>query len=93
MSIAAARRGKHAIAVGNVLGSNIFNTYAVTGIPALMAEIVIPPDTIAFSAPYMIFASLIFAFMCVTRKISRWEGVTLLLLYAFFLAETFQRGV
>ena len=93
VSIAAARRGKHAIAVGNVLGSNIFNTYAVTGIPALMAEIVIPPDTIAFSAPYMIFASLIFAFMCVTRKISRWEGVTLLLLYAFFLAETFQRGV
>jgi len=93
VSIAAARRGKHAIAVGNVLGSNIFNTYAVTGIPALMSTIVIPPNTIQFSAPFMVFVSLIFAFMCVTKRISRWEGVTLLLLYAFFLAETFQRGI
>lgn len=93
VSIAAARRGKHAIAVGNVLGSNIFNTYAVTGIPALLGSIVIPADTIHFSAPFMIFVTLIFAFMCVSRRISKWEGVTLLVLYAFFLGETFQRGI
>ena len=93
VSITAARRGKHAIAVGNVLGSNIFNTYAVTGIPALLGTIVIPSDTINFSAPFMIFVTVIFAFMCMSRKISRWEGVTLLILYAFFLGETFQRGI
>ncbi len=93
VSIAAARRGKHAIAVGNVLGSNIFNTYAVTGIPALIGTIVIPEDTIYFSVPFMIFVTLIFAFMCISRKISKWEGVTLLVLYAFFLGETFQRGI
>jgi len=41
----------------------------------------------------MIFVTVIFAFMCMSRKISRWEGVTLLILYAFFLGETFQRGI
>lgn len=93
VSVAAARRGKHAIAVGNVLGSNIFNTYAVTGIPAFLGVIEIPPDTLNFSAPFMVFVTLMFAFMCMTKRISKWEGIMLLLLYAFFLGETFQRGI
>jgi len=93
VSVAAARRGKHAIAVGNVLGSNIFNTYAVTGIPALLGPITIPEDTLYFSAPFMVFVTLMFAFMCMTKRISKWEGIMLLVLYAFFLGETFQRGI
>jgi len=93
VSIAAARRGKHAIAVGNVLGSNIFNTYAVTGIPALLGPIIIPEDTLYFSAPFMVFVTLMFAFMCMTKRISKWEGIMLLVLYAFFLGETFLRGM
>lgn len=93
VSIAAARRGKHAIAVGNVLGSNIFNTYAVTGIPALLGPITIPETTLEFSAPFMVFVTVMFAFMCMTKRISKWEGIMLLVLYSFFLAETFQRGV
>lgn len=92
VSIAAARRGKHAIAVGNVLGSNIFNTYAVTGIPALLGNIIIPQDILYFSAPFMVVVTVIFAFMCMSKRISKWEGIMLLVLYAFFLAESFQRG-
>jgi len=87
VSIAAARRGKHAVAVGNVLGSNIFNTYAVMGIPALLGELVIPEGYMSFEGPFMIFATLIFAFMCMSKRISKWEGITLLLLYLFFLGE------
>lgn len=93
VSVAAARRGKHAIAVGNVLGSNLFNTYAVTSIPAFIGTLEIPPDTLNFSAPFMVFVTLMFAFMCMTKRISKWEGIMLLLLYAFFLGETFQRGL
>ena len=92
VSIAAARRGKHAMAVGNVLGSNIFNTYAVTGIPALLGPIEIPADVLNFSAPFMVFVTALFAFMCMSKRISKWEGIMLLVLYAFFIAESFQRG-
>lgn len=91
VSIAAARRGKHAVAVGNVLGSNIFNTYAVMGIPALLGDLIIPEGYMSFEGPFMIFATLTFAFMCVSRRISKWEGITLILLYIFFFGELIHR--
>lgn len=87
VSIAAARKGKPAIAVGNVLGSNIFNTYAVMGIPSLMGTLVIPESTNEFSLPFMVFVTIIFAVICLSKRISRWEGVMLVLFYIFFIVE------
>lgn len=91
VSIAAARRGRTEIAVGNVLGSNIFNTYAVTSIPSFFGDIIITEDMLQFSLPFMIAVSLIFAIMCLSQEISRWEGWTLLLVYGFFIFEIFSR--
>lgn len=87
VSISAARRGKHAIAVGNVLGSNIFNTYAVMGIPALLGDLVIPADTLQFSAPFMIAVTVLFGLVCISRRISKWEGFAFVLFYAFYIGE------
>ena len=44
VSIMAARRGQTEMAVGNVLGSNIFNTYFVMGVPALFGDLIIPEN-------------------------------------------------
>ena len=87
VSIAAARRNNTAIAVGNVLGSNIFNTYAVMGIPSFFGELEIPATILSFSLPFMVGVTIVFAIISVTNKISRWEGVMLVLFYGFFLAE------
>lgn len=85
VSIAAARKGKPGIAVGNVLGSNIFNTYAVIGIPSLFGNLVIPESTNTFSLPFMMGVTFLFAIGCISKKISRWEGAMLVLFYIYFI--------
>jgi cation:H+ antiporter len=87
VSIAAARKGKHAMAVGNVLGSNIFNTYAVMGISAFFGTLEIPASIISFDLIIMVVASILFAIVCIGGKISKWEGAMLLLFYAYFVGE------
>ncbi len=89
VSISAARKGKHAIAVGNVLGSNIFNTYAVMAIPSFLGELVIPQGVLNFSIPFMIVMTLIFGAMTFSRKMGRWEGCLLLIFYIFYIAQQF----
>jgi len=87
VSMAAARKGKHAIAVGNVLGSNIFNTYGVMAIPSLYGGIDIPSNMLDFSVPFMIVITLLFAFIVLTNKIGQWVGVMLVLLYIFYITH------
>jgi cation:H+ antiporter len=89
VSITAARQGKEEIAIGNVLGSNIFNTFAVMGIPALFGSLIIPQGIIMFALPMMIIATLLFFFMMQEKVITRWEGYVLLLFYVFFIGKLF----
>ncbi len=89
VSLAAIRKGKTDIAVGNILGSNIFNTYAVMGIPALVGTLVIPDNVVHFILPFMIALTIMFAIMCISKKISRWEGLMLLLFYGLFMVQLF----
>jgi cation:H+ antiporter len=93
VSVVAMRKGSHEIVVGNVLGSNVFNTFAVMGIPGLIAPLVIPPDVVAFSLPVMLGATLMFAYGTYDREVNRWEGGLLLLLYAYFIFETVMRSL
>ena len=89
VSLAAIRKGKTDIAVGNILGSNIFNTYAVMGIPALIGTLVISDNVIHFVLPFMMAMTILFAVMCISKKISRWEGLMLLIFYGLFMVELF----
>ena len=89
VSLAAIRKGKTDIAVGNILGSNIFNTYAVMGIPALIGTLVISDNVIHFVLPFMMTMTILFAVMCISKKISRWEGLMLLIFYGLFMVELF----
>lgn len=85
VSIGAARKGKPDIAVGNVLGSNLFNTYAVMAIPSFFGTLEITPTMIQFGLPFMVAMTVLFAIICITNRISRWEGYLLILFYILFM--------
>jgi len=91
VSIGAAKKGKTSIAVGNVLGSNIFNTFAVMGIPAFFGKLVIPQSVLDFSLPLMVALTILFAVMTISRRITRWEGIILLIFYVFYMVELFTK--
>jgi len=74
VSLNAARKGKTSIAVGNVLGSNIFNTYLVMAVPSFFGALDIPDNVIHFSIPVMVVMTILFGITSNNKNISRWEG-------------------
>jgi len=89
VTISAVRKGKPEIAVGNVLGSNIFNAFAVMGIPSMLGTLAIPAGIVTFALPMMLIATILFVFMMQDKKIANWEGWLLLLFYVFFIGKLF----
>lgn len=89
VSVVAAIKHKPEIAIGNILGSNIFNTFAVMGIPALIGNLVLPNTMISFGVPMMIIASVLFFLVTQQKRITNWEGWLLLIFYVFFLGKLF----
>lgn len=92
VSLTAAKRGNASIAVGNVLGSNVFNTFVVMGVSGLIGDLVIPPDMLSFYLPMMIAMTLLFGVMFINKRTSRWEGAMLLLFYLLFMGKIFMQG-
>lgn len=84
--IIAARRGQPDIAVGNIVGSNIFNILAVIGVTATFFPLEVGPSTLRFDAPVMLAVVVISFWVFRTgHEISRREGGFLLFLYALYL--------
>jgi cation:H+ antiporter len=84
VSLSAARKGKASIAVGNALGSNIFNTFIVMAIPRFFGKLTIPEDIISIYLPLMIVMTILLGVMSNNRKITRWEGLVLILFYLWY---------
>jgi len=89
VSVVAARRGKLELAIGNVLGSNVFNAFAVVDIPALIAPLPVTHTVLTIGLPFMGVATVLYFFMAQDREVTRWEGMPLLLFYALFLGRLF----
>ncbi len=89
VSIRAALKGKAEIAVGNVLGSNIFNLFGVLGVSALVGSVVVSKDILIFGLPMMVIATLLYLFITQDRKITRWEGGLLIIFYVFYIGKLF----
>lgn len=89
-SVAAMRKGNTDIAIGNVVGSNIFNIFYILGLSAVISPIQINPNTF-FDLIFNIFISIIlfvFVFTGKGRKINNVEGgflITLFIGYTVFL--------
>lgn len=87
-SVIAALRGERDMAVGNLVGSNIFNIGAVLGLTAVIAPGGIEVDSAAvhFDLPVMIATALVLLPLAFTAAaIGRWEGALLVLLYGAYV--------
>ena len=87
VTISAVRKGHAELAVGNVIGSNVFNSLVVMGIPVWWGELFVPKNILTFSLPLMLGVTLLCFFMTQEKQITRWEGGLLLLFYAVFLGK------
>jgi cation:H+ antiporter len=85
-SIVAALRRQSEVALGNVLGSNIYNALGIGGLTALIAPTPVPAQIARFDVPVMIGASaLLLAFAWSGRRVSRREGGVLLAAYLAYV--------
>ena len=85
-SLIAAFRHQSDIAIGNVIGSNIFNVLGVLGVTALIAPISVSGRFLSFDLPILIGVSCVLAGVLLTRpQIGRGIGVLMLLGYAAYL--------
>lgn len=88
-SIVAALRGQRDIAVGNVVGSNVFNILAVLGVTGLVSGSGLPVSETARNFDLWVMLAVAFAclpIMITGREIARWEGVVFLGYYAAYTA-------
>lgn len=85
-SVIAALRRHSDVALGNILGSNIYNILGIGGATALIAPTVVPPEIVRFDGLVMIAVSVVLLAMARTGfRISRGEGAALLAGYALYL--------
>ncbi|MBQ4022682.1 MAG: calcium/sodium antiporter [Prevotella sp.] len=88
VSLMSAIKGTSDIAVGNVLGSNTFNTLAIVGITAMVAPMTISKNTVRKDMPFSVVASLALLLMCIDGEVSRWDAAILFVGFMVFLGYT-----
>lgn len=85
-SLIAAFRRQSEIAIGNIVGSNIFNVLGILGLTALITPVPVAGRFLTFDLPVMIAASLALTALLLTRpQIGRVVGVALLLAYVGYV--------
>lgn len=87
ISVRAATQWKHSIALGNIFGSNTFNSLAVVGVPSLFVPLSASHTALAFGIPLFIVSALAFIFTTSDNKIQKWEWMALLVLYWVFVGN------
>ena len=102
VSLVSALKGTSDLAVGNVIGSNIFNTLLIVGCSAAVAPIAVAPDTVKKDIPFAIVASLMLFILCFDdmssphlwgNEISRQDGLILLVGFMAFMFYTFRMAI
>lgn len=90
--------GNSEVAIGNVVGSNIFNVFAILGLTALFFPIAVSRENMKFEVPFCISVSillmlLVYNFFIVGEpRLGRWDGAALLLVFTSFMWISLRRG-
>ncbi|MBR2236745.1 MAG: calcium/sodium antiporter [Prevotella sp.] len=84
-SVVAARKGQSALAIGNVIGSNVFNILLILGLTSVICPMQIEGITIIDMATMLVSVVLLWLFSFTKFKVERWEGTVLTLGYAAYL--------
>ena len=98
VSFLSAVNGKTDIAVGNVVGSNVFNTLAILGLSALIYPISVQRSTVRAEIPFSVFAALLLMLLAndswffsgKADVVSRFDGIILLIFFLAFMYYSFR---
>lgn len=94
-SISAVRKGKHDIAIGNLIGSNMFNLLFILGSTALINPIVLQMDTLVIDAFVFLMVMIMLLIHSLTSKehqLTKQEGILMLTIYATYVMYVVVRG-
>jgi cation:H+ antiporter len=92
-AMVAAARKQADVCIGNVIGSNIFNLLGITGAAAIAAPLPFAASVVSFDIWVLLAVTVLFLwFMLTGRRIQRWEGAVLLLLYFSYISLHFLPG-
>lgn len=95
VSLVSAIKGTSDLAVGNVVGSNIFNSMLIVGCAAMVAPMTIPKTTVRKDIPFALIASIVLFIMIVNgdeADISRLEAGILVLMLAIYMFFTLKNA-
>ena len=84
-SVVAARKGQSALAIGNVIGSNVFNILLILGLTATITPLDIDDITIVDMSVMLLSVVMVWLFSRTRYTVERWEGGLLVLLYLAYL--------
>ncbi|MCD8173101.1 MAG: calcium/sodium antiporter [Alistipes sp.] len=101
VSLLSAFRGEDAIAVGNVVGSNLFNTLVIVGITAIITPLALTSDNVRKDIPFGVLATVVLIICAgdvwldhsAAPVISRSEGLSMLCFFAVFIAYSVYSGL
>ena len=101
VSLVSALKGTSDLAVGNVIGSNIFNAMLIVGCSAVVAPMTISHSTVRKDIPFALIASALMFLLCFDdrdshhlwgNEISRSDGLILLVVFGAFMIYTFNKA-
>ncbi len=92
VSISTSLKGQGDLSLGNVVGSNIFNTLMILGLSAVVSPLIVKRQMIRFDVPCMIVGSLLIPLVAADGWINRPEGIVLLSLLLLYTAAAYFMG-
>jgi cation:H+ antiporter len=87
VAISSALKRQHQMIIGNIIGSNLFNTLGVLAIPGLILPFQIPEEVMSRDFIYMIILTLLILILSFKLKINRFGGIILLGILASYLYQ------
>lgn len=89
-SVVAARKGQSAIAIGNVIGSNVFNVLLILGLTATISPMQLQGITVIDLTVMMLSVLMVWSFSYTKYTVARWEGALLTLVFLAYMGWLWQ---
>lgn len=90
-SVVASRKGENDLAIGNVVGSNLFNILMILGISTSINPVPLNPTAVYDCMLLILFSCLVLFFCWSKKRLGRGEGIIMLLLYAVYTTYIIMR--
>ena len=87
VSFDAIKKGNVDYAIGNILGSSIFNSFLVLGLASMFGKIIVEDEVIQIVLPFMLVATFLFYLLTRDKTVTQWEGYLYILMYILFISK------